>query len=244
MLLKDWNELPASMKNKEVRKYYIRLKKKKKSLLLKRAFDVVMSSLMIVMLCPVLLAVAVWIKVDSEGPVFYRQERVTQYGRKFRIFKFRTMVTNADKMGTLVTTKNDSRITKVGEKIRKCRLDELPQLFNILRGDMSLVGPRPERIENVYEYSKKYPEFELRHRVKGGLTGFAQLYGKYNTSPEDKLHMDLIYVETYSLLLDLKLLILTFKVLFMRESTEGFSEKANENVRASKSLKKESEKKK
>ena len=120
---------------------------------------------------------------------------------------------------------------------------KLPQLFNILLGDMSLVGPRPERIENVYEYSKKYPEFELRHRVKGGLTGFAQLYGKYNTSPEDKLHMDLIYIETYSLLLDIKLLILTIKVLFMRESTEGFDAKANENVRASKSLKKESEKK-
>ena len=156
MLLKAWNELPESMKKSEVKVYYDILQKKKVSLCLKRLFDIVMSSVLIVFASPVLLFVAVWIKLDSQGPVFYRQERVTQYGRTFRIFKFRTMVTNADKMGTLVTTKNDSRITRVGEKIRKCRLDELPQLFNILRGDMSLVGPRPERIENVYEYSKLY----------------------------------------------------------------------------------------
>ena len=151
------------------------------------------------------------------------------------------MIVDADKDGAKKAVSDDARITRVGKIISACRMDELPQLFNILRGDMSLVGPRPERIENVYEYSKKYPEFELRHRVKGGLTGFAQLYGKYNTSPEDKLHMDLIYVETYSLFLDIKLLILTIKVLFMKESTEGFDNKANENVRASKSLKKESE---
>ena len=152
------------------------------------------------------------------------------------------MVVDADKDGAKKAVNNDDRITRVGRVIRACRMDELPQLFNILFGDMSLVGPRPERIENVYEYSSKYPEFELRHRVKAGLTGFAQLYGKYNTSPEDKLHMDLIYVETYSLLLDLKLLILTIKVLFMRESTEGFNNEANQNARVSKSLKKESEK--
>ena len=151
------------------------------------------------------------------------------------------MIVDADKDGAKKAVNDDDRITRVGKIIRACRMDELPQLFNILRGDMSLVGPRPERIENVYEYSNKYPEFELRHRVKAGLTGFAQLYGKYNTTPEDKLHMDLIYIETYSILLDIKLLILTFKVLFMRESTEGFKENANENVRASKSLKKESE---
>ena len=180
MLLKDWNELPASMKNKEVRKYYIRLKKKKKSLLLKRAFDVVMSSLMIVMLCPVLLAVAVWIKVDSEGPVFYRQERVTQYGRKFRIFKFRTMVTNADKMGTLVTTKNDSRITKVGEKIRKCRLDELPQLFNILLGDMSFVGTRPEVQKYVDAYTDEMMATLL---LPAGVTSLASI----NYRDEDEI---------------------------------------------------------
>ena len=180
MLLKDWNELPASMKNKEVRKYYIRLKKKKKSLLLKRAFDVVMSSLMIVMLCPVLLAVAVWIKVDSEGPVFYRQERVTQYGRKFRIFKFRTMVTNADKMGTLVTTKNDSRITQVGEKIRKCRLDELPQLFNILLGDMSFVGTRPEVQKYVDAYTDEMMATLL---LPAGVTSLASI----NYRDEDEI---------------------------------------------------------
>lgn len=152
------------------------------------------------------------------------------------------MVVDADRDGAKKAVNDDDRITRVGRVIRACRMDELPQLFNILFGDMSLVGPRPERIENVYEYTNKYPEFELRHRVKAGLTGFAQIYGKYNTSPEDKLHMDLIYVETYSLLLDIKLLILTFKILFMRESTEGFNNEANKDVRTSKSFKQESEK--
>ena len=141
------------------------------------------------------------------------------------------MRTDAEKEGALKAVDNDDRITRVGKIIRACRVDELPQLINILLGDMSIVGPRPERIENVYEYSSKYPEFELRHKVKAGLTGFAQLYGKYNTSPEDKLHMDLSYIENYSLLQDLKLIVLTFKVLFMRESTVGFDDSANEAVK-------------
>ena len=139
------------------------------------------------------------------------------------------MRTDAEKDGAKKAVNDDDRITRVGRIIRACRMDELPQLINILKGDMSMVGPRPERIENVYEYTSAYPEFALRHRVKAGLTGFAQLYGKYNTSPEDKLNMDLIYIETYSLLQDIKLLILTFKILFMKESTEGFDEKANKN---------------
>ena len=147
------------------------------------------------------------------------------------------MVVDAEKDGAQKATENDSRITKVGKIIRACRADELPQLFNVLHGDMSMVGPRPERIENVYEYSRQYPEFELRHRVKAGLTGYAQLYGKYNTSPEDKLNMDLIYIETYSLLQDIKLLILTFKILFMKESTEGFDSSANSNVKKAESIK-------
>lgn len=209
--------------------------------IIKRIMDLIFSAIAIIIASPFMLICAIAIKLDDGGPILFKQNRITINGKIFNVLKFRSMIVNADKDGAKKAVNDDDRITRVGKIIRACRMDELPQLFNILRGDMSLVGPRPERIENVYEYSKKYPEFELRHRVKGGLTGFAQLYGKYNTSPEDKLHMDLIYVETYSLLLDLKLLILTFKVLFMKESTEGFNEKANENVRASKSLKKESE---
>lgn len=211
--------------------------------IIKRFMDIIVSLIAIIITSPFMLICAIAIKLDDGGPILFKQNRITINGKIFNVLKFRSMIVDADKDGAKKAVNDDDRITRVGKIIRACRMDELPQLFNILFGDMSLVGPRPERIENVYEYSKKYPEFELRHRVKGGLTGFAQLYGKYNTSPEDKLHMDLIYVETYSLLLDLKLLILTLKVLFMRESTEGFSEKANENVRASKSLKKESEKK-
>ena len=212
--------------------------------ILKRTMDLIISAVAIIITSPIMLICAIAIKLDDGGPILFKQNRITINGKIFNVLKFRSMIVDADKDGAKKAVSDDERITRVGKIIRACRMDELPQLFNILRGDMSLVGPRPERIENVYEYSQKYPEFELRHRVKGGLTGFAQLYGKYNTSPEDKLHMDLIYVETYSLILDIKLLILTFKVLFMRESTEGFSEKANENVRASKSLKKESEDKK
>lgn len=212
--------------------------------IIKRTMDLVISTIAIILTSPIMLICAIAIKLDDGGPILFKQNRITINGKIFNVLKFRSMIVDADKDGAKKAVSDDDRITRVGKIIRACRMDELPQLFNILRGDMSLVGPRPERIENVYEYSKKYPEFELRHRVKGGLTGFAQLYGKYNTSPEDKLHMDLIYIETYSLLLDIKLLIITFKVLFMRESTEGFNEKANENVRASKSLKKESENKK
>ena len=210
--------------------------------IIKRTFDIFFSAIGIIIFSPIMLICAIAIKLDDGGPVFFKQNRITINGKIFNILKFRSMIVDADKDGAKKAENDDDRITRVGRVIRACRMDELPQLFNILFGDMSLVGPRPERIENVYEYTNKYPEFELRHRVKAGLTGFAQIYGKYNTSPEDKLHMDLIYVETYSLLLDIKLLILTFKILFMRESTEGFDKDANKNVRTSESLKKESEK--
>lgn len=149
-----WESLPEQMRNDAVRPYYDLLKKKKGlSLFCKRCFDIVASALLIVILSPALLILAIWIKSDSEGPVFYRQERVTRYGKKFRIFKFRTMVTNADKIGSLVTTQGDSRITKVGAKIRASRLDEIPQLFNIFLGDMSFVGTRPEVQKYVDAYS-------------------------------------------------------------------------------------------
>lgn len=148
-----WEALPEKMRTDAVRPYYEMLKKKGFSLACKRCFDIAASGVMIALLSPVLLGLAIWIKSDSEGPVFYRQERVTRYGRKFRIFKFRTMVTNADKIGSLVTTQGDSRITKVGRKIRASRLDELPQLFNIFLGDMSFVGTRPEVQKYVDAYT-------------------------------------------------------------------------------------------
>ena len=196
--------------------------------LIKRMFDILISACGLIITLPISLICAISIKLDDGGPVFYRQNRITKDGKIFNILKFRSMRTDAEKDGAKKAVDNDDRITHVGRIIRACRVDELPQLINILLGDMSIVGPRPERIENVYEYSSKYPEFELRHKVKAGLTGLAQLYGKYNTSPEDKLNMDLAYIENYSLLLDLKLIVLTFKVLFMKESTEGFDNSANE----------------
>lgn len=208
----------------------------------KRLLDLVFSLFAIVVSSPIMLICAIAIKLDDGGPVFFRQNRITKDGKIFNILKFRSMVVDADKDGAKKAVADDDRITRVGRVIRACRVDELPQFFNVLRGDMSVVGPRPERIENVYEYSAEYPEFELRHRVKAGLTGYAQLYGKYNTTPADKLNMDLFYIETYSILLDLKLLILTIKILFMRESTEGFDESANKNVRASRSVRKDEKK--
>ena len=198
---------------------------------IKRIFDIVLSAVGLIITLPITFVCAVAIKLDDGGPVFYRQNRITKDGKIFNILKFRSMRTDAEADGAKKAVNDDDRITRVGKIIRACRVDELPQFINVLLGDMSIVGPRPERIENVYEYSSKYPEFELRNKVKAGLTGLAQLYGKYNTSPEDKLHMDLTYIENYSLPLDLKLIVLTFKVLFMKESTEGFDKSVNNNVR-------------
>lgn len=154
-MLKNWNELPKYMRTDEVRPYYDLLQKKKISLFFKRVFDVVVSLIMIILCSPVLLIISILIVKDSKGGVFYRQERVTQYGRVFRIFKFRTMVQNADQIGTQVTVSNDSRITKIGSKLRDCRLDELPQLFNIFLGDMTFVGTRPESVHYVKSYTNE-----------------------------------------------------------------------------------------
>ena len=167
MLVKEWNELPDYMQVEEVRPYYEILRKKKGQLVLKRIFDICASLVLIVLLSPIIIFFSIWIKLDSKGPVFYRQERITQYGKVFRIFKFRTMVNNADKIGNLVTSKNDSRITKVGEKIRKYRIDEIPQLFNVLIGDMSFVGTRPE----VKKYVDRYaPEMYATLLLPAGVT--------------------------------------------------------------------------
>ena len=154
-MLKNWNELPEYMRTDEVRPYYDLLQRKKLSLFFKRVFDIVISLIMIILCSPILLIISILIVKDSKGGVFYRQERVTQYGRVFRIFKFRTMVQNADQIGTQVTVSNDSRITKIGSKLRNCRLDELPQLFNIFLGDMTFVGTRPESVHYVKSYTKE-----------------------------------------------------------------------------------------
>jgi len=172
MILRKWEELPDYMRNQQVRPYYEMLEKKKHQLLFKRIFDICSSLILIVILSPLLIFFAIWIKIDSQGPVFYRQERITQYGRIFKIFKFRTMVVNADKIGTLVTIKNDSRITEVGEKIRKYRIDEIPQLFNVLLGDMSFVGTRPE----VKKYVEKYTdEMYATLLLPAGITSLASI---------------------------------------------------------------------
>ena len=178
-MLTPWNELDDFLKCDEVEKYYNILKKRKFSLFIKRIFDILVSAIMIVILSPVLLIIAIAIKADSEGPVFYRQVRVTKNNRDFRIFKFRTMVSNADKIGSLVTVGNDSRITKVGEKIRKVRLDEIPQLFNILLGDMSFVGTRPEVRKYVDAYTD---EMKATLLLPAGVTSLASI--KYKDEDE------------------------------------------------------------
>ena len=195
----------------------------------KRTMDIVLSALALLILSPVMLLVAAAIKLEDGGPVFYRQKRMTRNGREFDILKFRSMVVDAEKYaGAVLATDNDPRITRVGRIIRPFRIDELPQLLNILKGDMSIVGPRPERKAIANEYCKEIPEFAYRLKVRGGLTGYAQIYGKYNTSAYDKLRLDLMYIENYSLMLDIKLIILTLRILFSKESTEGV-DKAKEN---------------
>ena len=166
------------------------------------------------------------IKATDGGPVFYKQCRLTKDGRRFDIIKFRSMKVDAEKDGVarLSTGETDDRITPVGRVIRKFRLDELPQLINILKGDLSICGPRPERPEIAAQYCETLPEFALRLQVKAGLTGYAQVYGKYNTSPYDKLQMDLMYIAHQGILEDLKLMLATVKVLFIPESTEGITE--------------------
>lgn len=172
MLVKEWNKLPEFMQVEEVRPYYEILRKKKGQLILKRIFDICASIILIVLLSPIIALFSIWIKFDSNGPIFYRQERITQYGKTFRIFKFRTMVNNADKIGNLVTSKNDARITKVGEKIRKYRIDEIPQLFNVLIGEMSFVGTRPEVKKYVDQYT---PEMYATLLLPAGVTSLASI---------------------------------------------------------------------
>lgn len=191
----------------------------------KRAFDLVASAIGLVVLSPVMLATAIAIWAEDHGPVLYRQVRLTKNGRPFHILKFRSMTVNAEKDGVArLAGENDSRITKVGHFIRACRIDELPQLLNILMGDMSIVGPRPERPEIAKQYEETLPEFSLRLQVKAGLTGLAQVYGRYNTEPYHKLQMDLMYIEEMSFLKDLQLILATIRILFIKDSTQGIAQ--------------------
>ena len=192
---------------------------------LKRTLDIVISSVALLVASPIMLLAAVAIKLYDRGPVLFKQKRYTINRNEVYVYKFRSMIVDAEKDGIArLASKNDSRITPIGSILRKTRLDELPQLFNVLKGDMSLVGPRPERPEIAVEYEKELPEFAFRLKVKAGLTGYAQIYGKYNTTPYDKLKLDLMYIQNYSFISDIKLLIVTFKIMFMKESTEGVEE--------------------
>ncbi len=202
----------------------------------KRTMDIVLCGIAMIPAAPLMLLIAAAIKMEDQGPVFYRQKRMTLWGREFDILKFRSMIVDAEKYaGAVLATGEDPRITKVGKIIRATRMDELPQILNILKGDMSIVGPRPERKVIADEYCKDIPEFAYRLKVKGGLTGYAQIYGKYNTSAYDKLRLDLMYIENYSLLLDIKLIILTLRIIFSKDSTEGI-DVAAENERMAEAL--------
>lgn len=192
---------------------------------LKRTMDLVLCFIAMIPSSVIMLIIAAAIKIEDGGSVFYRQKRITKDNREFEILKFRSMIENAEADGKPhPATENDDRITHVGKVIRALRVDELPQLLNIIKGDMSIVGPRPERVEHCELYGQQIPEFEFRNKVKGGLTGYAQVYGKYNTTPLDKLKFDLMYIENYSLALDIKLILMTIRILFKKESTEGFEE--------------------
>ena len=191
----------------------------------KRVLDIMSAGALLLVSLPFFLFIAAAIKLEDGGPVFYKQCRLTKGGKTFDILKFRTMRVNAEADGVArLAAQGDNRITKVGNLLRATRLDELPQVLNILKGEMSMVGPRPERPEIAAEYKKEIPEFDYRLKLKAGLTGYAQIYGVYNTTPYDKLKLDLIYIRNYSIFLDLKLIFMTPKILFMKEKTEGVAE--------------------
>lgn len=210
-MLKEWEELPDFMKNDEVRPYYEMLKKKKASLVLKRAFDFVGGLILLVLLAIPMVIISVWIKMDSEGPVFYRQERITAYGKHFKIHKFRTMVNNADKIGSAVTVGNDSRITKVGAKLRGCRMDELPQVLDLVLGNVSFVGTRPEAVKYVEKYK---PEYMATLLLPAGITSEASIRYKDEAELLDEADdVDRVYVEK----------VLPGKMKYNLESIKNFS---------------------
>lgn len=192
---------------------------------IKRMGDIIISAIGIILTSPIMLVTAILIHKYDGGPVFYKQVRCTIGGKEYKIMKFRSMITDAEKDGKArLASENDDRITPIGHFIRATRIDELPQFFNILKGEMSIVGPRPERPEIIAEYVKEVPEFAFRTHVKAGLTGYAQVYGKYNTTSYDKLKLDMIYCEKCSVLLDIQLILMTLRVIFTKDATEGVAE--------------------
>lgn len=195
---------------------------------IKRIFDLIFVLVFALPVAIISLVVAIAIKLDDGGPVFYRQERLTYGGKPFKVIKFRSMVVEAEEEGIQLAKKNDSRITKVGAVLRKYRIDELPQLINIFKGDMSVVGPRPERPELAHEYEENMPEFSFRLHVKAGLTGYAQVTGLYDTTPYDKLRMDLMYIEKYSILFDIRILLMTLKTMLFPDKTN--EEQSHNNI--------------
>lgn len=225
--MKNWDKLPKELKNKETKKYYDILEKKRVALFFKRLFDIIVSLLMLIALSPIILILALLIKLDSKGPVFFRQVRVTQYNRDFKIFKFRTMKQNADKKGPLITVGDDNRITKVGKMIRKFRLDELPQLINVLIGDMTFVGTRPEVRKYVDKYTKVMNATLL---LRAGITSPTsilyrfedEIMEKYTSKGEgvddvylkrvlpDKMKYNLSYIEKFNFFRDIKIMVDTF----------------------------------
>ena len=240
MMLRKWEKLPSEMQTEEVRKYYDLLKKKRVSLFFKRAFDIVVSALMLIVLSPVFLILAIAIKIDSRGPVFYRQIRVTQYNKRFRIFKFRSMVQNADK-GSQVTVSGDSRVTRVGKLVRKCRLDEISQLIDVLRGKMTFVGTRPE----VPKYTEKYtPEMMATLLLPAGVTSLASIYYKDEAelldAAEDtdkvyveeilpsKMRYNLKAIEKFSFFGDIKIMFMTALAMLGKEYNDVEKEKIKE----------------
>ena len=192
--------------------------------MMKRAMDIIVSGIAIIIAAIPMVIIAGLIKADDGGPVFFKQDRLTRGGKIFRIIKFRSMRTDAEKNGAQLMKADDDRVTKVGKILRRTHMDELPQLFNVFKGDMSIVGPRPERPEIMDDYIKNVPEFKYRLKVKGGLTGYAQVYGKYNTTPYNKLRLDLTYIQNYSVHLDIKVMVLTVKILFKKETSEGVAD--------------------
>ena len=190
---------------------------------IKRCFDLIMGIVALLVLSPFMLIAALAVKLYDRGPVFYRQERLAIGGKSFCVFKSSRMVVDAEKHGAQLAGKNDDRITPVGRFLRRIRFDELPQLLNIIKGDMSFVGPRPERPQFCKKYEKTMPEFRYRLKVKAGLTGYAQVMGKYNTTPYDKLKLDLMYIENQSFLMDLKIILMTIKIVFVPDATEGIT---------------------
>ena len=252
MILKKWENIPDNIKNEKTKEYYDILNAKKITLFLKRLFDIIFSTILLIVLSPILIILAIAIKIDSKGPIFYRQERITQYGKIFKIFKFRTMIFNADKIGALVTTKNDSRITRVGNIIRKCRLDEIPQLINILVGDMTFVGTRPE----VKKYVERYTdEMKATLLMPAGVTSIAsikykneyEIIGKYIEQGEDiddiyvnrvlpeKMKYNVDYVKKFTIFQDILICVQTVnEVLKIQNTKESTNKKQNSKEKINK----------